>query len=287
MKLLFENWNKFLKQELLENSKVTKISDSSQEDENLKYNLNFFIKNSKRLPHKFNYILSSLNPSDLSDITSLKETQILKFVAAGTLGTVYKLKNGNMLKIYTGTHKEGGSGINTENNRYQQIIKRTHSGMSYKGELPVYDSGIAYIHGNTYGWVEMGRVLVLGDYNLIVSDFNEKLTQKINNSVTIFFVYRLRYLIRAEEESNPIQSLQDFHSRKSLIDFIQDSKEWKSMSASLNEEGVGIKFANKLLDAAIQIWLDNNKNFDVFGDMHEGNIGVIGLTDPTPVFFDI
>lgn len=280
MKLLIEGWKRYLNEQT---DKLQKQEDPEKVSYNLEHNYKFISNNIKNIPFLVpSFSHSKIEPEDLAEVTPLKESLLIKIIGFGMMGVVLKLDNGKLLKIYQGIHGAYGlSGIQKENARYQSIIKKTHSGMSYKGELPVYDSGIAVIGNKYVGWAEMGKVLVFKDYVDIISNFDEDLSYNKLLEAGNFLLRGYEYRRILSKEEDTINSIEDFHN-SNAIDEIKLPIEWIRFSSEFGDE-----FAKKMLDAIIQIWLDNDKDYGVFLDLHEGNFGVLSLSDPTPVIFDI
>jgi hypothetical protein len=148
MKILIESWNKFLKE-----------SVSEQEKEKSGEVISLWTGNDQ-LANKL-----------VDQISSLKDSYVVKILGRGTVGAAFQLNNGNVLKLYKNAYIDGG-GIESQDKEYERIMNSAFSGTSYKGELVVYAHGI--VEGEpksimsmgtpSVGWAEINKVTTLRDY---------------------------------------------------------------------------------------------------------------------------
>lgn len=216
----------------------------------------------------------------VQEIPPLRDKKIKDLMAKGTQGTIYSLEGGSILKLYTGSYL---TDIRGENERYSKLKNVSFSGSGSTHDLLVYDNGI-FSYGEKSsrltGWVEMGKLLILRTYFEIICNFN---TSEVNNHVKAYD--NIYNLIRnwgptiASRDLNTVEEVYDNYSFISNI--LEDEKFLQS------EQVLGTQLTQRLLKGMLKAYFDNNKSKYTFQDMHIGNVGVLNVNNPIPVFFDL
>ena len=108
MKLLLENWNKYILSEVLSFSYYDEPM-SAVEQANYDFIMEEMEKNPLLAQTLLNKVLDSVEPTPEEDLAEglvreappLRTETISSLAGVGTKGIVFKLKNGNILKIYS------------------------------------------------------------------------------------------------------------------------------------------------------------------------------------------
>lgn len=216
----------------------------------------------------------------VQEIPPLRDKKIKDLMAKGTQGTIYSLEGGSILKLYTGSYL---TDIRGENERYSKLKNVSFSGSGSTHDLLVYDNGI-FSYGEKSsrltGWVEMGKLLILRTYFEIICNFN---ASDVNNHVkaydNIYNIIRNWGPTIASRDLNTVEEVYDNYSFISNV--LEDEKFLQS------EQVLGTQFTQRLIKGMLKAYFDNNKNKYTFQDMHIGNVGVLNINNPIPVFFDL
>ena len=215
----------------------------------------------------------------VQEIPPLRDKRIRKSIAKGTQGSIYSLEGDSILKLYTGSYL---TDIRGENERYSKLKNVSFSGSGSAHDLLVYDNGIFSYGENSQltGWVEMGKLLILRTYFEIICNFDQ---HEVYNHVKAY--ENIYHLIRdwgptiANRDLNTVEEVYDNYSFISNI--LEDEKFLQS------EQVLGTQLTQRLLKGMLKAYFDNNKSKYTFQDMHIGNVGVLNVNNPIPVFFDL
>jgi len=252
-----------------------------------------------------NILLSSLPQalvsSCIKQIPILSQIPIIKKVASGTQGTVFKFPDDRLLKIYIGSYV---GTIEAENDRYEKLKSKVFSGSATKADLLIYDHGIGTykklvsswdgnryqetVENHQYGWVIMGRVIPLDDYFDVVANFDFTKKRDLEKAFDMFsqkmnsFAYDYLNKNRPATVYIDPTNIEDVLNHQYFKWNILDSGAYARANMELGEE-----FVNNLIQEMLRTYFDNDKNYAIFNDLHSGNIGVRKLYDPVPVIFDV
>lgn len=183
MKLLLENWNKYLVNEVLSLSYYDEPM-SAVEQANYDFIMQEIEKNPLFAQTLLSKVLDSVEPTPEEDLVEglVREapplnTEIISSLAGvGTKGIVFRLKNGNILKIYSSGYLDqaefrlsdpGWSNFSTgekEEQFYASEKSKMFSGDGSVSTLPIYDQGTFDLFEAKIKFVEMAEVMPFDKY---------------------------------------------------------------------------------------------------------------------------
>lgn len=148
MKLLLENWNKYL---ILENEDILK-HNAAQLRKWVKFGGGRW---------ELRDVAKLASDDIIKEISPLLNNKIVRKLGTGTMGVVFLLDNGHALKIFRGGWLPGPAG-ESELKFYRDMKDKLFSGKARIHDLPVYDYGEA---SNGLQWAEMARFMLLPKYS--------------------------------------------------------------------------------------------------------------------------
>ena len=216
----------------------------------------------------------------VEEIPPLRDKKIRRKIATGTQGVVYSLEGRSLLKLYEGSYL---SDVDGENARYSKLKDVSFSGSGALSDLLVYDNGVFNSpsrFAKKIGWVEMGKVIVLVTYFQIINNFDsEKVQKSIDAYSNLYALMSTRGKLMKNRDFN---SIEEAYNSDFFVENIRNNQRYLK-----SEKVLGSEFVEKIIKGMLKVYFDNDKNVEVFNDMHEGNVGILNLHNPVPVFFDL
>jgi len=201
VKLLFENWRKYINEQASEEEwaqlKQWKRGERGEEfkqariDANIKHNCEAIRNMSDPHSSLMRLLASGLECKDLlyakqglylapgADASVFKKNKIVKEIGKGLFGQVFLLDNDHVLKIFVGGVRggRGRSGIKDELTGYQQLQKGQFGGTALPIDMAVYEYGTfraetgggegpyaAAQDWTVFGYAEVGKVQPFEDW---------------------------------------------------------------------------------------------------------------------------
>jgi hypothetical protein len=191
MKLLLKNWNKYIINEVLTVFYYDEPMTATQ-----KANYIFLKKQAKenevfavRLEAE---ILEDAGPEPMDTLIEalVRETPPLSnelvssILGIGKKGIAFRLKNGNVLKIYSGGWFGGGQPGSEEEKFYASEKSKMFSADGSVSTLPIYDQGVANVLDAEVKFVEMAQVLPFDKYMDFTGRGSEEDLMEIETAIT-------------------------------------------------------------------------------------------------------
>lgn len=195
-------------------------------------------------------------------IEPLQRAEIVRPIAFGTKGEIYKLSNGNVLKLFTDSYSDDVAW-------YRKILKRLHSGKATRHTLMIHHHGgfnatnlhdVDVRRGQNLYFMEMEELIPFGT---ILKDSGRSTTEASQNLDDLLDVFHQEY------GSNPWPV-----ARKRIKEI------YKSYHSILTD---------KEIHQFITLFRDSYIAKEPINDFHAGNVGIRPNDDranPTFVIFD-
>ena len=282
MKLLLENWNKYLVNEgydepmtatqeanydfLMEQAEENVIFAKLLEDIILA-RVNLFRR--RRVSVEPENLTEDLVEKFVREVPTFGKELISSIAGTGTQGIAFRLKNGNVLKIYAGGYLDSTLDGKEEEEFYASEKSKMFSGDGSVSTLPVYDQGIVNLFGNKARYTEMAQVMPFENYLQFTGRWDTASIESINSAINSL----RRLFIALEIENSTLDQMKYRVDR--TIKLIR-----KSNLTGPKVRGIAIMLKYVL----------SKYGKDYLRDFHYGNFGVLQQTiatnKPAFVLFD-
>jgi hypothetical protein len=282
MKLLLENWNKYLVNEgydepmtatqkanynfLMEQAEENVIFAKLLEDIIL-VRVNLFRR--RRVSVEPENLTEDLIEKFVREVPTFGKELISSIAGTGTQGIAFRLKNGNVLKIYAGGYLDSTLDGKEEEEFYASEKSKMFSGDGSVSTLPVYDQGTVDLFGNKIRYTEMAQVMPFEDYLQFTGRWDTTSIDSINSAINSL----RRLFIALEIENSTLDQMKYRVDR--TIKLIR-----KSNLTGPEVRGIAIMLKYVL----------SKYGKDYLRDFHYGNFGVLQQTiatnKPAFVLFD-
>ena len=171
MKLLLENWNKYVVSETvgwqggepLTSVQTDNVLFLSTEADN-RPGFDSFLEN-QLFSDADIYPLTDHIEELVRQVPALSNEKIASIAGVGTKGVALRLKNGNILKLYVGGWLDSSDDPGSEEEKFYASEKsKMFSADGSVSTLPVYDQGTADVHDAEVKYTEMAQVMPFEEY---------------------------------------------------------------------------------------------------------------------------
>ena len=188
MKLLLENWNKYVVSETvgwqggepLTSVQTDNVLFLSTEADN-RPGFDSFLEN-QLFSDADIYPLTDHIEELVRQVPALSSEKIASIAGVGTKGVALKLKNGNILKLYVGGWLDSSG--SEEEKFYASEKSKMFSADGSVSTLPVYDQGTADVHDAKVKYTEMAQVMPFDKYMDFTGRGSEEDLIEIETAIT-------------------------------------------------------------------------------------------------------
>lgn len=216
--------------------------------------------------HRMNNLLGGLDKEQIYNLLSLISTtnssKFMKIAGSGTVGLVFEMDNGNMLKFFRSRYTD-------DLEWYEDIKRKRDSGTDSTAEPYIYDFGDI----GEFKWVEMGKLVPFEDY----FEHSGRDSAAIAD-ILVYFTSIVEDYYENKEGTLENEEYKERYARN-LESLKEESKRYNVTMAEISE----------IFHMAFEMAKIHGVE-QAFGDFHMGNIGIIHSTaktdQPKFVLFD-